>query len=143
MSCIAMFILLIAQVEAINSCPCNLSGAYLSFAAAAAGVINFHTRSGIHDLCHDETHFSWRIELSSALSASFCEFAYQALITAPDNIWFHIIQSQSLFWNFFNEFTQSIIINITLPVGGSVKVNTVNDFVYAREGIRTPELLRD
>ena len=97
-------------------------------AAGAAGrVIHFHARLGIHYLRHDQADFRRGVEFTRALTATLGEFANQVFVTLADDIRFHVIKTKSLGANGLDEIGQSIIIKITLTVGGGIEINAVDD----------------
>ena len=104
-------------------------------AGTTAGIIDIHAGFGIHDFGHDQADFSGGVEFPSTLTAAFGEFPNEIFITLADDICFDIIKTKMLGTDGFNQIRQSIIINITLPVGRCIEINAVDDPLKCRFSI--------
>ena len=101
-------------------------------AGAAGGVVDFHARIRHEDAGHDLADFAGGVELASTLAAALGELTDKVFVALADDVGLDVLKPETLGADGLNEVGEAVVVEVALAVGGSVKVNAVNDALQGR-----------
>jgi hypothetical protein len=94
---------------------------------AAGGIVNSHSRLGVHDQRHDLSHLGWRVELARALAAAFGKLADKVLVAATNDVCLYVAETKPFLADALDEVGEAVIVNVAHAVSGGIEVHSVND----------------
>ena len=99
---------------------------------AASRIVDFLPWLWIENPCHQDCHFTWRVELARALPLTFGKLANQVLVGAAQDVRLNILQAQAAAREKLDQRPQLVVAQDALACRRFVEVLNVYDPAKSR-----------